>query len=210
MIPARTARLIVRSVSTALIVAIVAVLVVIYLRSEGNGTGALASVRQVSATRSAGPEPGSASSTAGSGGSAGSGSSGSGSNGSGSSSSGSSNAGSSTCAPPRVCGSGTGAGGSSTSQASSAQVNYTGSVAENPYGPVQVQVTEQGGKIVEVKALQMPTEHALSAEISEKVAPMLRTEALTAQSAEINIISGATYTSESYASSLQAALRQGG
>jgi uncharacterized protein with FMN-binding domain len=56
----------------------------------------------------------------------------------------------------------------------------------------------------------MPTEHALSQEISEHVVPMLRSEALQAQSAEINIVSGATYTSESYASSLQAALRQGG
>ncbi len=90
------------------------------------------------------------------------------------------------------------------------RATYTGPVVENPYGPVQVSVTEQGGKIVDVKALQMPTEHALSQEISEHVAPMLRTEALQSQSAEINVISGATYTSESFASSLQAALRQAG
>jgi uncharacterized protein with FMN-binding domain len=189
MIPARTARLIVRCMSTALVIAVVSALVVIYLRSEGNGIGALAPVRQASSTRSTGSEhgSGSTSSNSASGSSAGSASS--------------------TCAPPRVCGSG--AGGSST-QTSSTRVTYTGAVAENPYGPVQVQVTEQGGKIVDVKALQMPTEHALSAEISEKVAPMLRTEALQAQGPEISIISGASYTSESYASSLQAALRQGG
>jgi uncharacterized protein with FMN-binding domain len=83
-------------------------------------------------------------------------------------------------------------------------------VAENPYGPVQVQVAEEGGKIIDVKALQMPTEHALSQEISTQVAPMLRSEVLQAQSAEISIVSGATYTSESYATSLQGALRQAG
>ena len=89
-------------------------------------------------------------------------------------------------------------------------MTYTGPVVENPYGPVQVAVAEEGGKIVDVKALQMPTEHALSQEISQQVAPMLRTEVLQAQNAEINVVSGATYTSESYASSLQAALRQAG
>ena len=203
MIPARTARLIVRSAGTALVVAVVAVLVAIYLRSEGNGTGAPAPLRQASTTRGTGGEQGSksngsASSTGGNGGNGGNGGGGNG---------GSGGSGSSTCAPPRVCGSPAGAGGSSTS---SAPATYTGAVVENPYGPVQVSVTEQGGKLVDVKALQMPTEHALSQEISEHVAPMLRTEALQAQSAEINVVSGATYTSEGFASSLQAALRQAG
>jgi len=191
VIAAKTARLIVRSLSTALVVAVVAVLVVIYLRSEGNGTGALAPVRQASTTRSStGGEQGSGS-NAGSGGPGGSGPG--------------------PCEPPRVCGPQASAGGSSSShRSSSAPATYTGSVVENPYGPVQVSVTEQGGKIVDVKALQMPTEHQLSQEISEQVAPMLRTEALQAQSGEINVISGATYTSESFASSLQAALQQVG
>lgn len=190
MIAAKTVRLVVRSLSTALVVAVVAVLVVIYLRSEGNGTGALAPVRQASTSRSSGG-----------------GEQGSGSN---ASSGGSGGSGSGSCEPPRVCGSQAGAGGSSTSHGSSAPATYTGPVVENPYGPVQVSVTEQRGKIVDVKALQMPTEHQLSQEISEQVAPMLRTEALQAQSAEINVISGATYTSESFASSLQAALQQVG
>ncbi len=89
-------------------------------------------------------------------------------------------------------------------------MTHSGPVVENPYGPVQVAVAEEGGKIVDVKAVQMPTEHVRSREISEQVAPMLRTEVLQAQSAEINVVSGATYTSESYASSLQAALHQAG
>ena len=81
---------------------------------------------------------------------------------------------------------------------------------ETPYGPVQVAVAEESGKIVDVKALQLPVEHSYSRNISEHVAPMLRSEALQAQNAEINVISGATYTSDGYASSLQAALRQVG
>jgi uncharacterized protein with FMN-binding domain len=75
---------------------------------------------------------------------------------------------------------------------------------------VQVAVAEEGTKIVDVKALQLPTEHARSQEISEQVAPMLRSEALQAQSAEINVVSGATFTSEGFASSLQAALQKVG
>jgi len=195
MIGAKKLRLIRRLAGTAAVIAVVTVLVVIYLRSEGNGTGAQVPVPRTSASRSTGGEQGSKSngSNGGNGGNGGSGSSGS-----------------STCAPPRVCGSQASAGGSSTSSGSSAPATYTGTVVENPYGPVQVSVTEQGGKIVEVKALQLPTEHALSQEISEQVAPMLRTEALQAQSAEINVVSGATYTSEGFASSLQAAIRQVG
>jgi uncharacterized protein with FMN-binding domain len=170
------------------VVGVIAALVVIYLRSEGNGTGSLAPVRRASASSTGGAQGSSANAASGGSGGAGSGS----------------------CRPPLVCGSEAGAGSSSASHASSAPVTYTGSVSENPYGPVQVSVTEQAGKIIDVKALQMPTEHQLSEEISQHVAPMLRTEALQAQNAEIGIISGATYTSEGYAASLQAALRQGG
>jgi len=182
VIRATKLRLIRRISGTAALVAVVAMLVVIYLRSEG--TGALATVPRASTSTTTGGEQGTKST---------------------SSSSESASSGPSPCAPPRVCSSQTGS-----SQASSAKVTYTGPVVENPYGPVQVQLEEQGGKIIDVKALQMPTEHALSQEISEHVAPMLRTEVLQAQSAEINIVSGATYTSESFASSLQGALRQGG
>ncbi len=193
MIGAKTLRLIRRLAGTAAVVAVVAVLVVIYLRSEGNGTGALAPLPRASASRSTGGEQASRSEGA------------TGSNG------GSGSSGSGPCGPPRVCGSQAGGtGGSSASSGSSTTKTYTGPVVENPYGPVQVEVAEKGGKIVDVKALQLPTEHARSQEISEQVAPMLRTEALQAQSAEINVVSGATYTSEGFASSLQAALRQVG
>lgn len=78
------------------------------------------------------------------------------------------------------------------------------------YGTVQVRVTISGGHITDVSALQLPGDRARSASISSQAGPMLRREALQAQSAQIDIISGATYTSEGYASSLQAALRQAG
>ena len=83
-----------------------------------------------------------------------------------------------------------------------------GPVISTRFGPVQVQVTISGGKISDVAALQLPSDHPRSAEISDYAAPILRQEALQAQSAEIDIVSGATYTSIAYARSLQAALDQ--
>lgn len=82
---------------------------------------------------------------------------------------------------------------------------YAGAVVQEPYGYVQVQITVQGGKVTDVKALELPT-GGHSGRISSFVAPILRTEALRAQSARIDLISGATYTSEAYAMSLQSAL----
>ena len=80
----------------------------------------------------------------------------------------------------------------------------------NQFGDVQVQVTFSGRKITDVKALQLPSDRARSAQISNFAAPYLRTEALQAQSAQIDLISGATYTSESYAQSLQSAIDKAG
>lgn len=75
------------------------------------------------------------------------------------------------------------------------------------FGTAQVQVTLQNGQITDVTALQLPNE-GRSGRISQIVEPMLRSEVLSAQSAQINLISGATYTSDAYAQSLQAALDQ--
>jgi uncharacterized protein with FMN-binding domain len=84
----------------------------------------------------------------------------------------------------------------------------TGSAVDNEYGTVQVQVTLQGTKITDIVALQMPSSHQRSIEISSAAEPILRQEALQAQSAQINIVSGASFTSQSYAQSLQSALDQ--
>jgi uncharacterized protein with FMN-binding domain len=81
----------------------------------------------------------------------------------------------------------------------------TGPAVSYFFGTAQVQVTFTNGKITDVTALQLPNE-GRSGWISQQVAPMLRSEVLAAQSANINLISGATYTSDAYAQSLQAAL----
>jgi len=83
----------------------------------------------------------------------------------------------------------------------------TGPAVSYFYGTAQVQVTLQNGHITDVTALQLPNE-GRSGRISQIVEPMLRSEVLSAQSAQINLISGATYTSDAYAQSLQAALDQ--
>ena len=64
------------------------------------------------------------------------------------------------------------------------------------------------GRITDVQAVQLPSDRAESAYISQQVGPWLRSEALQAQSANIDVISGATYTSESYILSLESALQQ--
>ena len=74
------------------------------------------------------------------------------------------------------------------------------------FGPVQVEIWRRAGHLVDVRALQLPNSHAQSVEISDYAAPRLRQEALQAQSANIDIISGATYTSEGYIESLQGAI----
>ena len=78
----------------------------------------------------------------------------------------------------------------------------------NRFGDVQVRVVITNGRISDVQALRLPTDRAQSAYISQVAGPMLRTEVLQAQSANIDIISGATYTSESYAQSVETALQQ--
>lgn len=85
----------------------------------------------------------------------------------------------------------------------------TGSLVATRYGDVEVQVTITGGTITAVTAIELPT-GGRSGRISDSAGPILASEALTAQSANIDIVSGATYTSEAYAQSLQAALDQAG
>jgi uncharacterized protein with FMN-binding domain len=84
--------------------------------------------------------------------------------------------------------------------------SFTGQDFPNFYGDVQVQVIVSGGRITDVKALQYPTDRPQSAYISSVAIPYLHDEVLKAQSAQIDIISGATFTSESYTQSLQSAL----
>jgi len=83
-----------------------------------------------------------------------------------------------------------------------------GPVVQNPFGNVQVRVILTNGKITDVQPLQMPFDRQTSQEISQQAAPLLHDEVLQAQSAQINLLSGATYTSDAYQQSLQGALDQ--
>ena len=100
-----------------------------------------------------------------------------------------------------------GAGASAGVAAAKGSGTFTGAVVQDPYGQVQVQVTLVGGKITTVTALQLPSQ-GRSGFISQSVAPILQGEAISAQSGKIDTVSGATYTSEAYAQSLQSALDQ--
>ena len=85
-----------------------------------------------------------------------------------------------------------------------------GPVESNQYGDVQVQIVVRNGQLADVQALELPSDRRRSQEISDYAEPYLQQEALQARSANIEIVSGATYTSMSYAQSLQGALDQAG
>ncbi len=83
---------------------------------------------------------------------------------------------------------------------------FTGQSVTNFFGPIQVQLVVSGGRITDVKAIQSPSDNPQSAYIASVAIPYLRQEVLQAQSAQINILSGATYDSQSYTQSVQSAL----
>ena len=83
---------------------------------------------------------------------------------------------------------------------------FTGSLVTSKYGQVQVRITVAGGRLTEVAALRLPDGDGMSVQISKRAGAELREEALVAQSAAIQTVSGATYTSAAYTKSLQAAL----
>jgi uncharacterized protein with FMN-binding domain len=85
---------------------------------------------------------------------------------------------------------------------------YTGPAARTRWGNVQVKVTIQSGKIVSVDETQAPDSDRKSVAINTRAAPVLESEAVAAQSANIRAVSGATYTSQTYKTSLQGALDQ--
>lgn len=102
-------------------------------------------------------------------------------------------------------GGGTSSGGSGTSSGSGSGT-ATGSVAQTRWGPVQVRITVAGGKITDVTVVQVPDGNHRDQEINDYAVPILRQEALAAQSARIDTVSGATVTSDGYRESLQSAI----
>jgi hypothetical protein len=85
----------------------------------------------------------------------------------------------------------------------------TGNVANTIYGPVQIQAAVKAGKIIKVTILQQPSTTAHDLQIGAFAFPQLEAETLSAQSAKIDMVSGATYTSGGYIQSLQSAIDRG-
>ncbi|MGW3037865.1 FMN-binding protein [Streptomyces sp. NPDC001178] len=96
--------------------------------------------------------------------------------------------------------------GSSSAAATTGTKTVTGDTVQTRWGPVQVHITVKNGRLTEVTAVTYPTENPRDQEINSFALPRLRSEALQAQSADIDTVSGATYTSDGYRQSLQSAL----
>lgn len=89
-------------------------------------------------------------------------------------------------------------------------VEADGPTVPTQYGPVQVAVVVEDGVLVDVVALQLPSGDRQNDSINSYAEPLLEEMALEAQSADIDAVSGATFTSRAYAESLQAALDEAG
>jgi uncharacterized protein with FMN-binding domain len=103
---------------------------------------------------------------------------------------------------PSAPGSSSSAGGSSATGTKTA----TGDSADTRWGPVQVKITVVDGKITAAEAVDYPQNNPRDVEINSWAIPQLQQETLSANSANIDMLSGATYTSQGYAQSLQSAL----
>jgi hypothetical protein len=95
-------------------------------------------------------------------------------------------------------------GGGSTAGATT----VTGAAASTIYGPVQVQIMVKGGKVTAAKAVEYPQDTPRDSQINAFAIPVLDREAASVGSAKIDMVSGATYTSQGYLTSLQNALDQ--
>lgn len=86
--------------------------------------------------------------------------------------------------------------------------SYTGSVADAQWGYIQVKAIIQNGKITDVQFLQYPNDRNRSIEINSYADPQLTSEAIQAQSANVDVVSGATDSSDAFIQSLSDALSQ--
>ncbi len=93
-----------------------------------------------------------------------------------------------------------------TSSSTGSTRSATGRVVDTQYGPVQVKVVETSGRISNVVAVQLPEGSPYDQQVDQIAVPQLRQEAISANSAKLDVVSGATYTSQGYAESLQSAL----
>ncbi|WP_330300645.1 FMN-binding protein [Streptomyces sp. NBC_00503] len=98
--------------------------------------------------------------------------------------------------------------GTSAPGASTGSGTFTGDPIDTRYGAVQVAATLSQGKITSITVLQAPDRGGRDQQISSYALPRLTEEAIGAQSAQIDAVSGASYTSQGYMESLQSALDQ--
>ena len=84
--------------------------------------------------------------------------------------------------------------------------NFDGKLVRTKFGPLQVRITVASGKITDIVLVAVPGGNARADQISEAALPTLRAHALSAQSADVDTVSGATATSDAYRKSLQAAI----
>jgi uncharacterized protein with FMN-binding domain len=101
-------------------------------------------------------------------------------------------------------------GSPSSGSAASSTKTVTGDAIDTRWGPVQVKITVASGKLTDVTPVVYPTENPRDQQINAYAIPELTKEALAAGNAKIDMISGATYTSEGYIGSLQSALDKAG
>jgi uncharacterized protein with FMN-binding domain len=85
---------------------------------------------------------------------------------------------------------------------------YTGSVADAFYGNLQVAATIANGRLSDVQFVQYPNDQLESVQVNSRAMPMLKSEAISSQSANVNTVSGATQSSDAFRQSLAAALSQ--
>ncbi|HEY0239896.1 MAG TPA: FMN-binding protein [Friedmanniella sp.] len=99
---------------------------------------------------------------------------------------------------------------SPSSSSSAGTKSYTGDVAQTRWGPVEVEITVTAGKITKVTVVQSPSGNGRDTEINSRALPVLQQETISAQSAKIDMVSGATVTSDGYLTSLQSAIDRAG
>ena len=114
-----------------------------------------------------------------------------------------------TATPPAITSSKTSSGSTSASS-SGTSTTVTGDTAQTQWGPVQVELTVSAGRVTDVEVVQYPSGNGRDVEINDQALPILIEETMQAQSADIDMVSGATVTSVGYVGSLQSALDQAG
>jgi uncharacterized protein with FMN-binding domain len=103
-----------------------------------------------------------------------------------------------------------GSGSTGSGSSSTATSTVTGDTAQTQWGPVQVELSVAGAQISGVTVLQYPSGNSTDTQINNYALPILVNETMSAQSANIDMVSGATYTSTGYQQSLQSALDRAG